>query len=82
MGGLRCSAGICRRLAGEVSRVCGGRIESGLVTPWEGVRGQVVLGNEGFWERVKGKWSSKRARIGSSPRVEGVGENGPGYGVT
>ena len=39
----------------------------GYVTPWEEVRGQVVLGKEGFWERVKGKWSSKRVRSRSNP---------------
>jgi hypothetical protein len=37
-------------------------LSRGYVTPWEELRGQVVLGKDGFWEQVKGKWSSKRAR--------------------
>lgn len=28
----------------------------GYRTPWDDLRGQVILGEEGFWERVKGKW--------------------------
>jgi putative transposase len=36
-------------------------IEEGLTrgysTPWEDLKGQVVLGEESFWERVREKWS-------------------------
>ncbi len=31
-------------------------IRRGYDTPWEELKGQVVLGNEGFLERVKGRW--------------------------
>jgi putative transposase len=44
-------------------------LSRGYVTPWEKLRGQVVLGKEGFWERVKGKWSSKRARSREQPAL-------------
>ncbi|TAJ76658.1 hypothetical protein EPO44_21265 [bacterium] len=28
----------------------------GYSTPWEDLKGQVILGREGFWEQVKGRW--------------------------
>ena len=31
-------------------------LRRGYSTPWEELKGQVILGQEGFWERVKGKW--------------------------
>lgn len=38
-------------------------VRRGYPTPWDDLRGQVILGEEGFWERVKGKWlSSEGAR--------------------
>ncbi len=33
-----------------------GGLRQGYATPWEDLKGQVILGEEGFWERVKGKW--------------------------
>ena len=44
-------------------------LSRGYVTPWEELRGQVVLGKDGFWEQVKGKWSSKRARSREQPSL-------------
>jgi REP element-mobilizing transposase RayT len=48
-------------------------IEEGLAagygTPWEDLRGQVVLGSEGFWERVKGKWSRGSFSVREQPSV-------------
>ncbi|MBI2988189.1 MAG: hypothetical protein HYY45_15595, partial [Deltaproteobacteria bacterium] len=33
-----------------------GGLRRGYATPWEDLKGQVILGEEGFWERVKGEW--------------------------
>jgi hypothetical protein len=44
-------------------------LSRGYVTPWEELRGQVVLGGEGFWEQVKGKWPSKRVRSREQPSL-------------
>lgn len=32
-------------------------LQKGYSTPWQQVMGQVVLGAEGFWERIKQKWA-------------------------
>ena len=53
-------------------------LSRGYVTPWEEVRGQVVLGKEGFWERVKGKWSSKRAHSREQPSLRVLERMDPG----
>jgi putative transposase len=44
-------------------------LSRGYITPWEELRGQVVLGREGFWQQVKGRWSSKRARSREQPSL-------------
>jgi len=44
-------------------------LSRGYSTPWEELRGQVVLGKEGFWERVKSQWPRKRARSREQPSL-------------
>jgi REP element-mobilizing transposase RayT len=53
-------------------------LSRGYVTPWEELRGQVLLGKEGFWERVKGKWSNKRARSREQPSLRILERMDPG----
>src|SRR3989304_9304567 len=39
-------------------------LQKGYRTLWEELRGQVVLGEEGFLERVKGKWGKGAVGVG------------------
>jgi putative transposase len=53
-------------------------LSRGYMTPWEELRGQVVLGREGFWEQVKGRWSRKRARSREQPSLRVLERMDPG----
>jgi hypothetical protein len=44
-------------------------VRRGYSSPWEALRGQVVLGTEGFWEQVKSQWPRKRARSREQPSL-------------
>jgi putative transposase len=47
-------------------------LSRGYLTPWDELRGQVVLGKEGFWQRVKGKWSGKILRSREQPSLRSL----------
>lgn len=44
-------------------------IREGYSTPWENLTGQVVLGKEGFWEGVKGKWARGKDEVKEQPSL-------------
>ncbi len=44
-------------------------LSRGYSTPWEELRGQVVLGKHGFWERVKGQRSGKKVGVREQPSL-------------
>jgi putative transposase len=44
-------------------------VSRGYPTPWAELRGQVVLGKEGFWEQVKSQWPRKRVRSREQPSL-------------
>jgi len=43
-------------------------LRRGYSTPWDDLKGQVILGEEGFWERVRGKWSRSEGAIKDKER--------------
>ena len=51
-------------------------LERGYSTPWEDLQGQVVLGEESFWERLREKWqpqpgsAKEQPSLGMLERVE------------
>ena len=56
---------------GRYARFVEEGIERGYATPWEELKGQVVLGEEGFWEQTKGRFmgSSESAKEQPSLKV-------------
>jgi cell division protein ZapA (FtsZ GTPase activity inhibitor) len=44
-------------------------LQAGYPTPWEDLKGQMVLGEEGFWERVREKWERKGSNAKEQPSV-------------
>jgi hypothetical protein len=44
-------------------------VSQGYPIPWAELRGQVVLGKEGFWEQVKSQWPRKRVRSREQPSL-------------
>ena len=53
-------------------------LQKGYRTLWEELRGQVVLGEEGFLERVKGKWVKGAVSVREVPSLRSLGELEPG----
>lgn len=47
-------------------------LQEGYTTPWERVRGQMVLGEEGFLERVMGKWMKDSASVREQPALRSL----------
>ncbi|MGH7767803.1 MAG: hypothetical protein ACREQP_10140, partial [Candidatus Binatia bacterium] len=44
-------------------------LRAGYSTPWEDLKGQVVLGEEGFWERLREKWQRRAGNAKEQPSV-------------
>lgn len=44
-------------------------LQEGYSTPWENLMGQVVLGQEDFWEGLKGKWREGKERVKEQPSL-------------
>ena len=44
-------------------------LQEGYGTPWEDLKGQVILGEEGFWERVRGKWRKGKGSVKEQPSL-------------
>jgi hypothetical protein len=44
-------------------------LEEGYSTPWKNLKGQVVLGKEGFWEGLKGKWAKETDEVEEQPSL-------------
>ncbi len=44
-------------------------LQEGYGTPWEDLKGQVILGEEGFWERVRGKWRMGKESVKEQPSL-------------
>jgi putative transposase len=47
-------------------------LRRGYATPWEELEGQVVLGGEGFWERLKGKWEKRGVNTKEQPSLRSL----------
>lgn len=44
-------------------------LQGGYATPWEEVKGQVVLGEEGFWQRISNKWQKQPQSVKEQPSL-------------
>ena len=53
-------------------------LKRGYATPWEDLQGQVVLGEEGFWERVKERWLGKGGDVREQPSLRSLEKVGMG----
>ncbi len=47
-------------------------LQEGYGSPWEDLKGQVVLGEEGFWEKVRGKWKKGRESVKEQPSLRAL----------
>ena len=52
-------------------------LKRGYSTPWKDLQGQVVLGQEGFWERVKERWRKRSGGVREQPSLRVLQEVGP-----
>ena len=54
-------------------------LHGGYSTPWDNLEGQVILGEEGFWERVKGKWIKNEGALQDKerPSLKALEKSGP-----
>ena len=53
-------------------------LRKGYGSPWEQLRGQVLLGGEGFWGRVKQKWTNRDVSVREQPSMRLLERVGPG----
>ena len=44
-------------------------LQAGYATPWEDLKGQMVLGEESFWERLREKWQGNDGNAREQPSV-------------
>lgn len=47
-------------------------LQRGYLTPWENLQGQVVLGKEGFWEKLKKPWVKESGSTKEQPSLRGL----------
>lgn len=52
-------------------------LQKGYASPWEDLKGQVILGEEGFWERVRGKWMKGKGSAKEQPSLRALEAKGP-----
>src|SRR3989337_4452122 len=70
--------GLCLREEGGALGCIDEGLQKGYRALWEELRGQVVLGEEGFLERVKGKWVKGAVSVREVPSLRSLGELEPG----
>ncbi|MFQ5918059.1 MAG: hypothetical protein ACE5I0_09650 [Candidatus Binatia bacterium] len=47
-------------------------LKRGYTTPWDDLKGQLVLGGEGFWESLKRKWMREGADRREQPSLKWI----------
>lgn len=52
-------------------------LQAGYPTPWEDLKGQMVLGEESFWERLREKWQGSGGNAKEQPSVRWLEEVEP-----